>query len=63
MHEFLADGETGVELETGTEDEILKHVRRYRNEKTDREKIAASVDWLNKEYFLRRMRKAFEKEK
>lgn len=63
MQEFLADGETGVELETGTEDEILKQVRRYRNEKTDREKIAASVDWLNKEYFLRRMRKAFEKEK
>ena len=62
MSEFLSDGECGVELETGTTDEVLKHVRAYRTRKVEREKIAASVDWLNREYFLRRMRKALEKD-
>lgn len=61
MSEFLSDGECGVELETGTTDEVLKHVRAYRTRKVERGKIAASVDWLNREYFLRRMRKALEK--
>lgn len=63
MQEFLADEEIGAELTTGSEDEMLGYIRKYRKEKPQREKIAASVDWLNKEYFLRRMRKAFEKEK
>ncbi len=63
MQEFLSDGEIGCELETASSDEILGYIRKYRKEKSDREKIAASIDWLNKEYFMRRMRKAFEKEK
>jgi glycosyltransferase involved in cell wall biosynthesis len=63
MQEFLSDGEIGTELETASPDEILGHIRKYRKEKTDREKIASSVDWLNKKYFMRRMRKAFEKER
>ncbi len=61
MTEFLSDGECGVELETGSSDEILKHIRRYRLLEPQREKIATSVDWLNREYFLRRMRKALDK--
>ena len=61
MAEFLSDGECGIELETGTPDEILKYVREYRVRPLQRSKIAASVDWLNREYFLRRIRKALEK--
>lgn len=61
MAEFLSDGECGVELETGSPDEILKYVRSYRVREPQRAKIAASVDWLNREYFLRRMRKALDK--
>ncbi|MBS0617009.1 MAG: hypothetical protein JSR44_02415 [Spirochaetes bacterium] len=58
MTELLADGECGVELETASNDELLAHIRRYRKHKEKRTKIATAVDWLNKEYFLRRMRKA-----
>lgn len=62
MSEFLSDGETGIELTTASSDEILSAIRHYRNAKPMREKIAASVEWLNKEYFLRRMRKVLSKE-
>jgi len=60
MTELLADGECGVELETASNDELLAHIRRYRIHKDKRAKIATAVDWLNKEYFLRRMRKALQ---
>lgn len=63
MHEFLSDGDVGTELETASPDEMVALIRKYRKEKPNREKIASSVDWLNKEFFLRRMRKAFDKQK
>ena len=62
MSEFLSDGECGAELETGTPDEILQYIRTYRNREAEREKISSSVDWLSREFFLRRMKKALEKE-
>jgi glycosyltransferase involved in cell wall biosynthesis len=63
MHEFLADGESGVELMTSSPDDVLHHIRRYRKSPAKKNRIATSVQWLNKEYFLRRMRKALEKNK
>lgn len=60
MHEFLSDGDLGFELETGTADELIQHIRFYRHRNTEREKIANEVEWLNREYFLRRWRKILE---
>lgn len=62
MSEFLSDGESGIELTNASSDEILHAIRHYRRAKPMRDKISASVDWLNQEYFLRRMRKALVKE-
>ena len=60
MHEFLIDGELGAELETGSADELIRYIRLYRNHIPDRAKIAGEVEWLNREYFLRRWRKVLE---
>lgn len=60
MHEFLVDGDLGAELETGSADELIRYIRFYRERMTDRAKIAGEVDWLNREYFLRRWRKVLE---
>jgi len=60
MHEFLMDGELGAELETGSADELIRYIRLYRNHIPDRAKIAGEVEWLNREYFLRRWRKILE---
>lgn len=60
MHEFLNDGELGAELETASPDELIRYIRFYRERETDRDKIASETDWLNKEYFMRRWRKALE---
>lgn len=61
MSELLSDPDAGIELTTASTDEILAAIRHYRKAKPMREKIAASLDWLNQEYFLRRMRKALAK--
>lgn len=60
MHEFLIDGDLGAELETGSADELIRYVRYFREHETDRVKIAGEVEWLNREYFLRRWRKILE---
>ena len=60
MHEFLVDEDIGAELETGSADELIRYIRFYRERMTDRAKIAGEVDWLNREYFLRRWRKVLE---
>jgi hypothetical protein len=60
MHEFLQDGDLGAELETGSADELIRYIRFYRERTTDKLKIAGEVEWLNREYFLRRWRKILE---
>ncbi len=60
MHEFLVDGDLGAELETGSADELIRYIRFYRERVPDRAKIAGEVEWLNREYFLRRWRKILE---
>lgn len=60
MHEFLHDTDLGHELRSGSAEEILYLVRNYRDRTPDRETITSGVDWLNREYFLRRMRKALD---
>lgn len=58
MHEFLHDTELGHELKSGSVEEILYLVRQYRTRRPNRDKVSAGIDWLNREYFMRRMRKA-----
>ncbi|HRP68739.1 MAG TPA: hypothetical protein PLY93_04345 [Turneriella sp.] len=61
MTEILEDSDTGVELESASEDELIRHIRHYRNAKESRTKISASVDWLNKESFVKRLKKSIER--
>ncbi|AFM13627.1 hypothetical protein [Turneriella parva] len=60
MHEFLHDTDLGHELRTGSAEEILYLVRSYRELRPERESIHSGVEWLNREYFLRRLRKALD---
>jgi len=60
LHEFLHDTDLGHELRSGAAEEILYLIRNYREREVEREKINSGVDWLNREYFLRRMRKALD---
>lgn len=60
MHEFLGDRDLGAELETGSADELIRHIRHYRRHEPGRLQIAGQVEWLNREYFLRRWRKILE---
>ncbi len=58
MHEFLHDTDLGHELKSASAEEILYLVRQFRSQAPNREKVASGIDWLNREYFTRRMRKA-----
>ncbi|MCS6971807.1 MAG: glycosyltransferase, partial [Leptospiraceae bacterium] len=61
MAELLADPIFGAEVDTGSADALIGHIRRYRQKVPERTKIAREMEWLSRDYFLRRWKKILTK--